>query len=159
MEDRFNFNAIVTGYYTNDKDEETEVQIYLQNVTLCSGGDIIGIESYVLIDALKEQHPELSREEVQQIIISFEDNSETCDNNFDYLAIKPDKILQCTGLKESSGILLYEGDKVYLRNQECTIKYVNGHYMLHNLSTLQCSELTSSLLEKLTIKSNVCTCT
>ena len=151
LENRFNFNALVTGYFMTDQDEEAEIQILLKNVSLCSGGDIIGTESYKVYEALKEQHPELSEKEVNRVMLYFECNSETNDNNFDYVALKPDKVLQCTGLK-SSGILLYEGDIVYLRGEKCIIKYINGHLSVHNLNTLKCLGLTADLLDKLELK-------
>lgn len=156
MEDRFNFNAVVTGYYTDSNDNEVEVPINLKNVTICSGGDIIGIEYYVVSDSLKEQYPELEIENINQIMQFFENNSDVYDNNYDYITIKPDKIMQCTGIKESTGILLYEGDEVYLNNKKCIIRYINGSYVVHNLDTLQCLELTTTLAEKLTLQP--CTC-
>lgn len=155
MEDRFNFNAIVTGYYLNKNDDEIEIPITLKNVTVCSGGDIIGIEYYVVVDSLKEQYPEIEIEDVNKIMQFFEDNSDVYDDSYDYLTIKPDKIMQCTGVK-CSGILLYEGDVMYLNEKKCIIRYANGRYLVHNLDTLQCLELTSELAEKLTFEPHAC---
>ena len=55
----------------------------------------------------------------------FEDNSNSPDCEF--VSITPDKIIQCTGLKDKNGELIYEGDVViehYYNTKETAIKKV-----------------------------------
>jgi len=108
MDNRFLFNAVVSSYYdidTPENYEEFEPQIYLENVDLFS--DEIGIDYDRLFDAVQKQL-NLEKPEISQVMQHFEDNSNS--NSDEYVTIKPDRVLQCTGLKDKNGKLIYEGD-------------------------------------------------
>ena len=112
MNDRFKFNAIVSSYYDIDTPEEykeVEPQFYLKNVDVFCTGEI-GVDYDTLLDAVKEQSKDLTEKEIGQIMQHFEDNSNSPDCEF--VSITPDKIIQCTGLKDKNGRLIYEGDIV-----------------------------------------------
>lgn len=112
MQDRFKFNAVVSSYYDIDTPEEykeVELQFYLKNVDVFCTGEI-GVDYDTLLDAVKEQSKDLTKKEIGQIMQHFEDNSNSPDCEF--VSITPDKIIQCTGLKDKNDKLIYEGDIV-----------------------------------------------
>lgn len=112
MNDRFKFNAVVSSYYDIDTPEEykeVEPQFYLKNVDVFCTGEI-SVDYDTLLEAVKEQSKDLTEKEIGQIMQHFEDNSNSPDCEF--VSITPDKIIQCTGLKDKNGKLVYEGDVV-----------------------------------------------
>jgi len=132
-EDRFIFNAIVTGYYdidTPDEYKEIEPQLYLEDVDVFS--DEIGIDYDRLYDAVKQQCKDIAEPEIQQIMEFFQDNSNAYDGDV-YVTIKPDKILQCTGLKDRTGRLIFEGDIVNQNGTKYIVNWQNGSFCFKDI--------------------------
>lgn len=103
--DRFNFRAIISvDYYNVDGDEKT-VKLLLNDVTP-NGGDGIGFSDNTLFIALsKLDLTDEDKERIKEAILEDADCYE--DVWFNYWA---KTIMQCTGLRDKKGHLIFEGD-------------------------------------------------
>ena len=145
MEDRFRFNAIVTGYSSMDAD--TGIDIFLKDVNVYSRNSMIEVSKDDLRQAINEQHPELNQAKFNRIMQFFEDNSNYPTSSF-YITLIPSKVFQSTGMKDKSGMLIFEGDKVNINGDICEVRHYRHGFSVYNTCTLQCLTLTTEVASK-----------
>lgn len=118
-QDRFKFRAGVTGKYKKDNGGEAEIQLTFNNLIIIdSGGEGISVSDDEVIAAASKTG--LSDTEQESLCNWLADNfsyAEDC-YYFDHV----DFLEQCTGQKDTTGALIFEGDIVYwkkLTNYGC----------------------------------------
>lgn len=118
MNDRLRFRAWVVGHYFSENDEEKEILLKLNDVTVYNDG-LIGIDYHSLLESVCGF---LTNEgERESLIECFEDKNFTTGDDWYYLEAK--SIEQCTGLKDKNGRLIYEGDIVKQDDEVFIVKW------------------------------------
>lgn len=117
MKDRFKFDAIVKFYYLDIDDNEKWIKILLRNVAVMPNGEV-GLSYDDLETAV--YNTKLTAREIKSLLEIIQDYY----LYDDWINLEPENIMQCTGLKDKNGKLIYEGDIVK------RTKFKNGNILI-----------------------------
>lgn len=115
---QFEFKGVVNVDYEDDNGDEKTVPVLLYPISL-HGGDEIGFSDDTLNKAIKNM-PWLTENEIDQIYNYFDANGGSYD---DWYNIWADKIFRSTGLTDTNGKLIFEGDIVELYDKQYVITW------------------------------------
>ena len=115
---QFEFKGVVNVDYEDDNGDEKTIPVLLYPISL-HGGDGIGFSDDTLNKAIKNM-PWLTENEIDQIYNYFEANGGSYDDWYNMWA---DKIFRSTGLTDTNGKLIFEGDIVELYDKQYVITW------------------------------------
>ena len=115
---QFEFKGVVNVDYEDENGDEKTIPILLYPISL-HGGYGIGFSDDTLNKAVKNM-PWLTENEIDQIYNYFEVNGDSYDDWYNMWA---DKIFRSTGLTDTNGKLIFEGDIVEIYDKQYVITW------------------------------------
>lgn len=116
---RFKFRAVITVEYGGEGADEKSATLLINNVAPQSDGNMCGFDIDELDKALDRAGID-DDIDIDQIRDYLYENSWYSDSD-DYFAVDVDYIEQCTGVKDKSGKMIFEGDVVDYFGEPATI--------------------------------------